>query len=81
MDQMPFTAQYLKLFDQIWSHPEKLEDLTGQLIQHIGFVYHENSSEKIYFIMLYNIIQELLEDMNEGVLTNDRMGFQDTVIW
>jgi SNF2 family DNA or RNA helicase len=81
MDQMSFTAQYLQLFDQIWNDPEKLEDVTDQVVQHIESVYHENSPERIYFIMLYNIFQEFLDDMNEDVLANDRTGYQDTVIW
>ena len=80
-DQMPFTAQYLQLFDQIWNDPEKLENVTDQVVQHIESVYHENSPERIYFIMLYNIFQEFLDDMNEDVLANDRTGYQDTVIW
>lgn len=80
-DQMPFTAQYLQLFDQIWNDPEKLEDVTTQVVQHIESVYHENPPERIYFIMLYNIFQEFLDDMNEDVLANDRTGYQDTVIW
>lgn len=80
-DQMPFTSQYLKLFDQIWDDPDKLEDVTTQVLQHIESVYHENSPERIYFIMLYNIFQEFLDDMNEDVLANDRTGYQDTVIW
>ena len=81
MDQVPFTEHYLQLFDQIWSDPEKLEDVTTQVVQHIESVYHENSPERIYFIMLYNIFQEFLDDMNEDVLANDRTGYQDTVIW
>ena len=80
-DQQPFTGQYLQLFDQIWNDPSKLEDVTQQVIQHIESVYHENSPERIYFIMLYNIFQEFLEDMNEDVLANDRTGYQDTAIW
>ena len=80
-DQMPFTAQYLQLFEQIWNDPEKLEDVTDQVVQHIESVYHENAPERIYFIMLYNIFQEFLDDMNEDVLANDLTGYQDTVIW
>lgn len=81
MDQLPFTAQYLQLFDQIWNDPEQLEDVTEQVAQHIESVYQENSPERIYFIMLYNIFGEFLDDMNEDVLANDRTGYQDTVIW
>ena len=81
MDQAPFTSHYLQLFDQIWSDPEQLEDVTEQVVRHIESVYHENSPERIYFIMLYNIFEEFLDDMNEDVLVNDRTGYQDTVIW
>lgn len=30
--------------------------------------------------MLYNIFNEFLDDINEGVLPNDRTGYQDTLI-
>ena len=80
-DQQPFTGQYLQLFDQIWNDPTKLEDVTQLVISHIESVYHENSPERIYFIMLYNIFQDFLEDMNEDVLANDRTGYQETEIW
>ena len=80
-DQAPFTQQYLTLFNQIWQDEDKLADVTEQVIQHIDSVYQENSPEKIYFLILYNIFHEFLDEMNEDVLANDRTGYQDTVIW
>ncbi len=81
IDEPPFTATYLNLFDQIWNDPEKLEDVTAQICEHIASVYQENSSESIYFLMLYNIFNEFLDDIDEDVLPNDRTGYQDTLIW
>jgi hypothetical protein len=81
MDEPPFTATYLSLFDQIWNDPEKLEDVTAQICDHIASVYQENSPESIYFLMLYNIFNEFLDDIDEDVLPNDRTGYQDTLIW
>lgn len=81
MDEPSFTATYLNLFDQIWNDPEKLEDVTSQICDHIASVYQENSPESIYFLMLYNIFNEFLDDINEDVLPNDRTGYQDTLIW
>ncbi|ARP52338.1 helicase [Alcaligenes faecalis] len=81
MDDAPFAATYLSLFDQIWNDPEKLEDVTAQICEHIASVYQENSPESIYFLMLYNIFNEFLDDINEDVLPNDRTGYQDTLIW
>jgi hypothetical protein len=81
MDEAAFTSTYISLFDQIWVDPEKLEDVTAQICDHIAFVYQENSPEHVYFLMLYNIFNEFLEDINEDVLPNDRTGYQDTLIW
>ena len=81
MDEAAFTSTYISLFDQIWIDPEKLEDVTAQICDHIASVYQENSPEYVYFLMLYNIFNEFLEDINEDVLPNDRTGYQDTLIW
>jgi hypothetical protein len=81
MDEPIFTATYLSLFDQIWQDPDKLEDVTAQICDHIASVYQENSPESTYFLMLYNVFNEFLDDINEDVLPNDRTGYQDTVIW
>ncbi|MBF6986738.1 helicase-related protein [Cupriavidus sp. IK-TO18] len=81
MDEPTFALTYLSLFDQIWNDPEKLEDVTTQICDHIASVYQENSPESIYFLMLYNIFNEFLDDIDEDVLPNDRTGYQDTLIW
>ena len=81
MDEPTITSTYLNLFDQIWNDTEKLEDVTSRLCDHIASVYQENSPERIYFLMLYNIFNEFLEDLNEDVLPNDRTGYQDSLIW
>ncbi|HDR8931535.1 helicase-related protein [Burkholderia vietnamiensis] len=81
VDEPGFTTTYLSLFDQIWNDPEKLEDVTAQICDHIASVYQENSPESIYFLMLYNIFNEFLDDVSEDVLPNDRTGYQDTLIW
>ncbi len=81
LDEPTFTATYLNLFDQIWNDTEKLEDVTARLCDHIASVYRENSPERIYFLMLYNIFNEFLEDLNEDDLPNDRTGYLDSLIW
>jgi len=75
------TRQYLALFDQIWQDESKLKDVTEEVIEHITNVYSENSPERIYFVMLYNIFSEFLEDISEDVLPNDLTGYEDTVVW
>ena len=75
------TRQFLTTFDQIWRDETKLKDVTDQVVEHIANVYSENSPEHIYFVMLYNIFNEFLEDISEDVLPNDRTGYEDSVVW
>jgi superfamily II DNA or RNA helicase len=75
------TSRYLSLFDQLWNDDEKLQDVTEAICEHIESVYQENSPERVYFIILYNIFNEFLQELDEDVLPNDRTGYQDTVIW
>lgn len=81
MEEQTMTQTYLSLFNQIWNDEEKLDDVTSRLVEHITTVYKENSPERIYFLMLYNIFNEFLEDLNDDVLPNDLTGFKDTLIW
>ncbi|OGB33051.1 MAG: helicase [Burkholderiales bacterium RIFCSPLOWO2_12_FULL_61_40] len=81
MDEPANTGMFLSLFNQIWSDPDKLQDVTNLVCEHIASVYQENSPERIYFLMLYNIFNEFLEDLTEDVLPNDRTGYLDTLVW
>jgi hypothetical protein len=80
-DEPANARMLINVFDQIWSDPQKLDDVTERLREHIASVYQENSPERIYFLMLYNIFNEFLEDLNEDFLPNDRTGYQDSLIW
>lgn len=77
----PSTTTWLNLFHQIWDDETKVKDVTDAICAHIESVYQENSPQKIYFLMLYNIFNEFLEDLNEDILPNDRTGYKDTIVW
>jgi len=81
VDDAPMTSQYVALFDQIWHNPDQLDDVTQAVHDHIASVYAENSPARIYFLILYNLFAEFLDDINEDVLPNDRTGYRDTAVW
>lgn len=81
IDEAPLTSQYIQLFDQIWNTNDQLNDVTDAVQEHIASVYAENSPARIYFLILYNLFAEFLEDINEDVLPNDRTGYEDTKVW
>lgn len=80
-EDAPSAQTWLSLFNQIWDDGSKLQDVTDAICMHIESVYQENSPEKIYFLMLYNIFSEFLEDLNEDVMPNDLTGYKDSVVW
>jgi len=80
-DDPAHAKTYLHLFDQIWSDPDKVKDVTSAICEHIESVYQENSPERIYFMMLYNIFHDFLDEVDEDVLPNDLTGYQDSLVW
>lgn len=79
-DEEP-SKTYLSLFDQVWANPGNVQDVTEQVLQHIEAVYQENSPERIYFLVLYNIFKDFLEEVDEDVLPNDQTGYLDSLVW
>ncbi|MGN8636458.1 helicase-related protein [Eubacterium pyruvativorans] len=77
----PASREFLNLFENVWNDDEKLTDVTNNVIEMISTVYQENSPELIYFLTLYNIFSEFLDDISEDVLPNEATGFKDSVIW
>lgn len=72
---------FLKLFEQIWNDKDKLQDVTEVVLENITTAYNENAPELIYFITLYNVFSEFLEDVSEDVLPNEATGFKNSKIW
>lgn len=77
----PFSNAYISLFDELWNDDEKLQIVTDEVIESITVAYNENSPDFIYFVTLYNIFNEFLEDISEDVLPNEATGFKDSKIW
>ncbi len=77
----PASTEFLRMFDAVWNDEEKLKDVTEEVIDMISAVYQENSPELVYFMTLYNIFSEFLEDISEDVLPNEATGFKESIIW
>ena len=79
--EAPFSTQYMQLFDNLWNDRDKMEDVTETIISNISTAYNENAPEFIYFMTLYHVFSEFLEDISEDVLPNEATGFKQSKIW
>ena len=77
----PMAEGYLKKFNELWKDDSKFSDVTDRVLEYMETVYNENAPEYIYFITLYHIFNEFLEDISEDVLPNENVGFKKSVIW
>jgi len=77
----PHSQEFVRLFESVWNDRAKLQDVTEEVIESITAAYNENSAEFLYFVALYNIFNEFLEDISEDVLPNEATGFKESKIW
>jgi SNF2 family DNA or RNA helicase len=77
----PISQAYIDLFDELWNDTKRLQIVTDEVIENITTAYNENSPDFIYFVTLYNIFNEFLEDISDDILPNEATGFKESKIW
>jgi SNF2 family DNA or RNA helicase len=75
------TKQMLQWFDSIWSDPKAARDIKQELIQHLDHLASDKPANLIYFITLYNLFRDFLDDINEDSIIRSKTGFKDTLVW
>lgn len=79
--EAPLSRAYIDLFNQIWNDTSRLQVVTEEIIDNISNAYKENAPEFLYFVALYNIFNEFLEDISEDELPKEATGFKNSAIW
>ena len=79
--EAPMSNAYIELFDTLWNDKVKLQEVTDEVVENITTAYSENSPDFIYFVTLYNIFNEFLEDISEDFLPNEAVGYKESKIW
>ncbi len=77
----PASLMYINAFESLWNDKDKLQDVTEAVIENITTAYNENSPEFIYFMTLYHVFSEFLDDISEDELPNEATGFKKSKIW
>ena len=77
----PVSRNLLDNFNAVWNDHSKLEEVTETVLENISNAYKENPPELIYYLAIYNIFKEFLEDINQDFMPNERTGFKESKIW
>lgn len=81
-DDPSYARFFFNQFRSIWDDDSKVEDVTEAIVDYISSAYEDNSPEFIYFVTLYNIFSEFLDDiMSEDFLPNEGTGFKNSLVW
>jgi len=76
----PAAKGFLEQFDRAWNSGE-LHDVTDKVVDGIERMYRENPPELVYYMALYRIFSEFLDDVSEDVLPKEGTGFRESMIW
>lgn len=70
----------LAMFDSVWDNPSLVEDVTDQVAEQVQTLYRENPPEYIYFLTLYHLFREYMEDAEDDPIKPE-LKFEESVVW
>ena len=75
------TKSLLRWFDSIWSNAEATKDVKLAVLSQLRRLYGDKSPEFVYFLTLYNVFQDSLDEIEEDRIIKTRTGIKDTLVW
>ena len=81
MQGKEYTRQFLTMFDSIWENKDIVEDVKDKVLEHMQVIYKENTPEFIYFVTLYNLFKDYLDEITEDNIVKTKTGFKEKEVW
>ena len=75
------TQELLTWFNSIWEDNNSVTDIRSELLERLEFIASEQPASFIYFLTLYHIFKDFLEDIDEENIIRSKTGFKDTLVW
>ena len=74
------TAGLKAMFESVWDNPAMVEDVTDEVAAQVGTLYRENPPEFIYYLTLYHLFRDFLEDDEDNGI-RPGLKFEESVVW
>ena len=76
-----YTINFLQAFNELWEDKTAVQDVKDKVLEQMRILYKENTPEFIYFVTLYNVFHNYLDELTEDNIVKSRTGFKETLIW
>ncbi|MCZ0754195.1 helicase-related protein [Anoxybacillus sp. J5B_2022] len=73
--------ELIRQFDDIWKNEYALQDVKEQILRQLEVLYQEHTPEFIYFVTLYNLFKDFLQETRDYSTLQTKTGFEKTTIW
>lgn len=77
----PLSLSYLDEFDSFWQDDEYFRDVTEEFLETLNLAHKEHSPEFLYYVLLFNLFSEFLENLNDDYTPNEQVGYKNTKLW
>ena len=74
------TAGLKAMFESVWDNPAMVEDVTDEVAAQVGTLYRENPPEFIYYLTLYHLFRDFLEDDEDNGI-RPGLKFEESIVW
>ena len=68
------------MFESVWDDPAMVEEVTAQVAAQVETLYRENPPEFIYFLTLYHLFRDFMEDDEDNGI-RPGLKFEESVVW
>ena len=75
------TKGLLQWFDSLWTNETMVADAKELLLQQLNYLAEEKPAQFIYFVTLYNLFKDYLEEFDEEKIIKSKTGFKNTLVW
>ena len=70
---------YINMFNQLWETNNN--NFLTELQQALKAIYGDKTAQQIYFLTLFNLFQDNINELNEDNIIKTKTGIKDTLVW
>lgn len=78
---LQMTQQLRGWFDAIWNDPTAVRAAKDTVLESLDYLASDKPANLLYFITLFNIFRDFIEEIDEESIIRSKTGFKNTLVW